>query len=428
MRKLLLISLLTIPTLLPAKIYFVAPDGRDSNKGTIASPFATLGKAYAQSDADTIYLRGGVYKVSEKEIAEKNKTYARVFKLSRQATAESPIFIGGYADERPVFDFSAVRPEGLRVCAFYVSGSHHHLRGFDVVGVQVTIKGHTQSECFRNERGCYNVYENLAMHDGMAIGFYLIGGSNNLVLNCDAYNNYDDYSEGIYGGNTDGFGGHPLSAGDTGNVFRGCRAWWNSDDGFDLINANAAITIDNCWSFLNGYQPRSMENAGDGTGFKSGGYGMKPAEQTKSPVEIPQHVVKNCIAYYNRNKGFYANHHLGGIVWVNNSAMLNPSNYCMLNRKSKEEVENVPGYGHTIINNVSLQPRSEGKHIVDVDETACHIYNNSFNLPVETTAEDFESLDAEQLKAPRQADGSLPEISFLKAKRGTTIQRYGMGY
>jgi hypothetical protein len=139
-------------------------------------------------------------------------------------------------------------------------------------------------------------------------------------------------------------------------------------------------------------------------------------------------VVKNCIAYYNRNKGFYANHHLGGIVWVNNSAMLNPSNYCMLNRKSKEEVENVPGYGHTIINNVSLQPRSEGKHIVDVDEASCHIYNNSFNLPTETTAEDFESLDAEQLKAPRQADGNLPGITFLKARKETTLQRYGMGY
>ena len=45
-----------------------------------------------------------------------------------------------------------------------------------------------------------------------AIGFYLVRGSNNLVLNCDAYNNYDPVSENGTGGNVDGFGGHPASA------------------------------------------------------------------------------------------------------------------------------------------------------------------------------------------------------------------------
>ena len=69
------------------------------------------------------------------------------------------------------------------------------------------------------------------MHDGMAIGFYLVRGSNNLVLNCDAYNNFDPVSENGTGGNVDGFGGHPASASYTGNVFKGCRAWYNSDDG-----------------------------------------------------------------------------------------------------------------------------------------------------------------------------------------------------
>ena len=47
--------------------------------------------------------------------------------------------------------------------------------------------------------------------------------------------------------------------------------------------------------------------AGDGTGFKAGGYGMR--SKVKMPNEIPHHVVKNCLAYKNKNKGFYANHH-----------------------------------------------------------------------------------------------------------------------
>lgn len=49
------------------------------------------------------------------------------------------------------FDLSAVKPENERVIVFYVSGSYLHFRNIEVVGTQVTIVGHTQSECFRNE-------------------------------------------------------------------------------------------------------------------------------------------------------------------------------------------------------------------------------------------------------------------------------------
>ena len=60
--------------------------------------------------------------------------------------------------------------------------------------------------------------------------------------------------------------------------------------------------------------------------------------KVKMPNEIPHHVVKNCLAYKNKNKGFYANHHLGGISWFNNTGYQNPSNFCMLNRKSAGEI------------------------------------------------------------------------------------------
>lgn len=42
--------------------------------------------------------------------------------------------------------------------------------------------------------------------------------------------------------------------------------------------------------------------AGDGTGFKAGGYGMR--SKVKMPNEIPHHVVKNCLAYKTRTKDF----------------------------------------------------------------------------------------------------------------------------
>ncbi|MCS3237749.1 hypothetical protein NXU96_22395 [Phocaeicola vulgatus] len=48
--------------------------------------------------------------------------------------------------------------------------------------------------------------ENIDVHDGMAIGFYLVKGMNNLVLNYDALIMGDGYSEGD-SGNVDGFEG-----------------------------------------------------------------------------------------------------------------------------------------------------------------------------------------------------------------------------
>lgn len=152
------------------------------------------------------------------------------------------------------------------------------------------------------------------------------------------------------------------------------------------------------------------------------------SDSPKAPSVIPMHVVQYCLAYMNKNKGFYANHHLGGIAWHNNTGYQNPSNFCMLNRKTISEAVDVPGYGHIIKNNLSHKPRSSGKHIVDVNQAECEITNNSF-LPVEMTVtdDDFISLDAGQLTFSRKADGSLPEIDFLRLKANGKLYNAGLG-
>ena len=407
-----LFLLLCLPIMLNAKEYYVATNGNDANAGSIDSPFATLARAQSEAaPGDIVYIRGGRYTIKETQImGEKENIYACVFLMDKSGTDnEHRICYFGYPGERPVFDLSHVRPAGKRISVFYVSGSYLHFKNIEVVGTQVTIVGHTQSECFSNRGGNNNIYENLSMHDGMGIGFYLVKGAGNLILNCDAYNNYDTVSDGGKGGNVDGFGGHPDNNG-SGNVFRGCRAWWNSDDGFDLIHSGQAVVI-----------------AGDGTGFKAGGYGM--SSTPKAPEVIPMHEVKNCIAYYNSNKGFYANHHPGGILWSNNSSYMNPSNYCMLNRKSIEEAVDVAGYGHILTNNLSYSPRSAGKHIIDINESRCQIANNSFLPTAMTLTEaDFLSLDAGQLTAERKADGSLPDITFLQPSESSRLYAARIGY
>lgn len=137
----------------------MAINGNDSNSGTIDKPFATLGKAQSKVMAgDTVYIRQGTYRVSEAEIMEHytagSTTWSRVFKMSKSGTGpDKRICYSGYKNERPVFDLSEVKPENERVIVFYVSGSYLHFRNIEVVGTQVTIVGHTQSECFRNEGG-----------------------------------------------------------------------------------------------------------------------------------------------------------------------------------------------------------------------------------------------------------------------------------
>lgn len=423
--------LFTIGFSVSARTYYIAVDGDDNQEGTKSAPFATLNKAQSLvQSGDTVYFRGGTYKIKPEQIMTPTSggIWAHVFDMSKSGASENQrIHYFGYEGERPIFDMSDVKPADRRVIVFYVSGSNLHFKNFEVIGTQVTIVGHTQSECFRNDGGNNNIYENLAMHDGMAIGFYLVRGSNNLVLNCDAYNNWDYISDGGRGGNVDGFGGHPTNATSTGNVFRGCRAWWNSDDGFDLISAYTAYTIENCWAFYNGYKPGTFETAGDGTGIKAGGYGM--GENADAPSAIPMHVVRNNIAFQNRNQGLYANHHLGGILWENNTGYRNPSNFNMLTRKSREEAIDVDGYGHIIRHNLSYSPRTAGQHIVNVNQELSQISNNSF-LPVnmEVTANDFMSLDEAQLLWSRQSDGSLPDIDFLKLKTSSTFYAAGMGY
>ena len=437
-----ILTLLTaIVTATDAKVIYVAPQGDDAAAGTIDAPLATLPAAYRLTEGgDTVCFRGGTYNVTDSQVMKIKGVYAFVFALEKAGTAEHRTCYMGYPGERPVFDFSALMLDGKhRFAAFYLGADYVHLRNFDIVGVPVRIKGHTQSECVSARRGSHCIVEDIAMHDGMAIGYYQKRGSHNLVVDCDAYNNYDDYSEGPYGGNVDGFGCHVFDTFEVGNVFRRCRAWRNSDDGFDLISCAAPVEIDHCMAFYNGYCPSSnpadtvnFVSAGDGNGFKAGGWGMNK-RKTKCPDVCPSHYIHHSLAYRNKAHGFYANHHLAGNTWENNTSCGNRSNYNMLNRKNTFEAIDVPGYDHSLANNVSwtFTDASLGGHLINIDPERITLTNNSFApsvSSVEVTAEMFVSTSVSLLFTRRLPDGRLPSIDFLRGKAGTILEERQMGW
>ena len=389
---------------------YIAPLGNDNNPGTIEEPLATLQKAQELMNAgDTVLIRGGTYTITESNISKvENSLFACITYLDKSGTSGHLIHYMAYPGEQPVFDFNAVKPANQRVVGIYVKGEYIHIKGLEMTGIQVTITTHTESYCIYS-KGSHNIFEQLSLHDNKGTGIRHYKGGYNLFLNCDAYRNHDDVSENQKGGNTDGFGCHPASGG-INNVFRGCRSWFNSDDGYDCIRAQEPVIFENCWAFYNGYSPTFI-SLGDGNGFKAGGYASDAAVDLPDP--IPSHTVYLCLAVRNKANGFYSNHHLTGNTWLSNSAYRNSVNFNMVNRESTTSTNLwVDGYDHVLKNNLGYQARS--KETDYINAPLCTLENNYFNLAVMVSGDDFISLDENLLISPRNADGSLPDVDFMR--------------
>ncbi len=414
-KHILFILFLLIFTWLKSEIYFIAPDGLDSNPGSINQPLASIQKGQDLANpGDTVYIRGGTYYLTEDDISRVyNGLFACITFLDKSGTPGNTIKYWAYPGENPVFNHSAVKPDNQRNVGIYVTGSYLHIRGLEITGIQVTITSHTESYCIYSY-GNHNIFELLKLHDGQGTGLRHRRGGNNLFLNCDSYRNHDYTSEGGRGVNTDGFGCHP-DAGGTGNIFRGCRAWFNSDDGYDVIGAMEAVVFENCWAMYAGYST-SFNSLGDGNGFKAGGHATLSVEQLPDP--IPRHTVRFCLSVGNKASGFYANHHIGGINWYNNTAYRNRYNYNMLNRLP-DNATDVPGYDHRLRNNLGYKGRSSEIQNINYDQ--CDNAYNYFDLDVTVSDDDFLSLDESLLQQPREQDGSLPDVNFMKLSLGSDL-------
>lgn len=422
--------------------YFVSPTGNDSNSGLEEKkPFATLGKVMPLlKPGDNVYLLPDTFRVqpSEVQMVEKG-IYTDVFYFDQKGEKGMPISIVGLTRNglRPVFDFSAIHPEGRRISGFLVRGQYLVFRNFETAGIQSVLPTHAQSENFRVMNGHHNTFDNIAAHDGMGIGFYLMKHSDhNLVLNCDSYNNFD-YVGGSAtpgdGGNNDGFGAHLSGTDCNDNIFIGCRAWCNSDDGFDLINCNSPMTIEYCIAYRNGYSQNAdgtFKGRADGNGIKSGGFTMVKKDVLR-PDPFPVHQVHDNITARNGSNGIYSNHQLGGVHFYNNASYRNGrNNYNFVNRRgpSAQDAVDVNGYGHVVENNLAFAGNRRHGNIgwLNGDTDSCTVKNNSFSwdkanktwVNEEYTDADFESIDMNVLRAQRNADGTYSKetLQFMLLK------------
>ncbi|MFG2926709.1 right-handed parallel beta-helix repeat-containing protein [Streptomyces sp. NPDC048305] len=385
-------------------VYYVAPDGSDSASGTEESPWATIAHAQEVAEAgDTVYFRGGTYAYTQANNACDSQTdRVDAITLDKSGTSAAPIRYWAYPGEQPVFDFSAMKDD-CRIKGFDVTGSWLHLKGLEASGVpQNNDLNHESWGVWIS--GSHNTFEQLDLHDHMGPGLFIQQGGDNLVLNSDSHDNYDRHSSGGAGENADGFGAH-IAAGNAGNVFRGCRAWWNTDDGFDLINAYSSVTIEDSWAWRNGYVPGTTTGAGNGNGFKAGGYG---GDYDPDGVK---HTVRTSAAFDNRAAGFYANHHTVANDFFNNTGFNNHPDFNMLGvSPSGEDV----GLGN-LRNNVAYK----GTLLSNTTGTAST--HNSWDLDVTLTDDQFQSVSTTEWDAPRRADGSLPVLPHLRPTENSTL-------
>jgi hypothetical protein len=395
-----LAAILLVPGRARAAEFFVAPTGSDTNPGTMAAPFATLQKGNDTAAAgDTVWLRGGTY-FSTRQIV-----------LSKGGTSDTRrTNIWAYQTEVPVLDCSRYvsTNKAADVAAIIVTGSWMHLRGLEIANGPVGASGDHSISMLRTRGASNNTFELLNIHHGFGPGLFIdTGTGGNLILNCDSHDNYDKNGSQGDGQNGDGFGVHYQTTGPS-TIIRGCRAWINSDDGYDLISQEVPVTVEDSWAIQNGFaNGGSVSPAdGNGNGFKMG----------SSQTGI-RHIVQNNVAWKNKAAGFYANHSSGGNTWYNNTSYMNGTQYNMLASPAGDSTATITLTGalaHKMRNNIGFPNRNSNMGGVDT-------MFNSWDLNITPAAGDFAGVSDTGATGPRQADGSMPAITFLKLRAGSQM-------
>ncbi|MCR5786922.1 MAG: hypothetical protein K6G28_04410 [Acholeplasmatales bacterium] len=290
--------------------------------GTIDDPMDIYSALHMASAGDTVYLLPGTYDCPK-----------RIY-LEHSGNAKRPIKVSAYQDDnhkgKVTLDFTKIVDLYNGVLQHFagnargvqLNGDYWHWYGIDIANA---------GDNGMYVAGSFNKIERCNFHENQDTGLQLGRASSvsdiinwphdNLILNCTSYNNYDIPT---LGENADGFAAK-LTIGE-GNVFDGCIAYRNSDDGWDLYAKTdsgniGTVSIINCVAFENGFvlDKTKSETAykgdvdtedgmllsyasqnGDGNGFKLGG-----------SIMTGDTIVKNCMSFNNKMGGFADNSNPG---------------------------------------------------------------------------------------------------------------------
>ena len=292
------------------------------HKGTKDDPYDIYTALHKVGAGDTLYLKSGTYKTPQRFTLSQSGNAKRLIKVKPADT-----------NARVTLDFSDME--------FLGTNRGIQLFGNYWVFDSIDIKGAGDNGMYIG--GSFNTILNSQFYENRDTGLQLGRSSgsqtsitqwphNNLIKNCTSFNNYDDVT---LGENADGFAAK-LTVGE-GNVFDGCIAYRNSDDGWDMYakpdsGKIGTTVLINCIAFENGWilnkaksntKDRAtgelissyMTQNGDGNGFKLGGSTMTGSV-----------IADNCLAFNNRMAGFADNSN-PGVIYLSNCTAFNNSVY-----------------------------------------------------------------------------------------------------
>ena len=411
----LIIMMLSMFSSMNAATYYASPNG-SGNGNSYNSPCSfSSGVSKLQAGGDTLYLLDGTYLFTDK------------FSINKQGSASKRIVISGYPGEKAILDFHKVA-YGVRGITVHENSLYLHIKN-----LSIAYSGKNNLYC----EGSYCLFENLDIYGSADTGCQMKKGGNNTILNVDSHDNFDyetmSGTQANFGGNADGFADKQFTG--AGNHYIGCRAWGNSDDGWDFFQrvSNSQTIIENCICYQNGPAYYNMKDhpryetdkawfdskvgttmtdrynqtititleqypcQGNGNGFKMGG------QYTDHKI-----LIHHCLSVANNKRGFDQNNN-GGTMWLyNNSAYANSPNYGFTTSYGTNTIQNCISYKGTGSDSYRSQT------VVTVD-------HNSWNDGFSVSNADFLSLDTTQILAPRQADGSLAEGTFMRLATGSSL-------
>lgn len=421
MKKINVLIFIILSFNLSATTYYVATPaegGSDSNPGTLASPWGTWDKAFKTANAgDTVYFRGGVYYNLAAQTCLPPSS-------GHSGTAGNPICYFAYPPDVALGDLpilDGINKTSSSSGVLFQGASYIHFKGLTVRN-NFQYSAGDQPSNFAIAIGNNITIENCVSHNAGFRGFNLYHIDSLFVYNCDSYNTADTLSS-TPGNSGDGFifvlGTH--TAADTVKyaIFRGCRAWHNSDDGFDL-EPESYIEIDSCWSFNNGYL-----SGGNGVGFKLG------LSSSVTRVTTARKMT-NCIAAYNSTDGMTTNDRIVKATpshIYNNISYHNNRGFVLFETTSSDAIQLTRIYRNNI-----AYANITNEFIKDATGLYTHDHNSWDISELTLVVSDFESIDSTGITAARQADGSLPNnaayTTFLHLSEGSQSINQGtdVGY
>jgi len=381
---------------------YVSPNGKSNAAGTKDAPMDIYTAVKIAAPGQKILIKEGTYNLSSTVKVERG--------INGTADAMIYMIADPEAGSRPVFDF------GGKCAGMILAGDYWYFQGFDVTRSADAQKGIQVS-------GNHNILDRIKAYKngntGIQISRYLGTDqfnqwpAHNTILNCSSYLNADKGYE-----DADGFAAK-LTVGQ-GNVFDGCIAAYNADDGWDLFakvqsGSIGVVTIQNCVAFKNGYilDENGREiNAGNGNGFKMGGDSMPGA-----------HVLKNSVAFANKAKGIDSNSCPDIKVYSSTTFDNESYNVAFYTNTAVNTAFAADGIlSYKVSNRVAEQFKLLGtQNAADVKGATNYYFNGSKsvnNNGKEATASWFKSLDtASALKdggITRNADGTINMNGFLE--------------